>query len=274
MKKQIWVAAISVVVGTSSIPAAVFAAASDFAGNPPYADSWQDGDNGGSGFAPWTSAFSGDAGVLMHGGPKFIDTLPALPGNSLGTPAFGLTTSARPSFFDTSEVIRRLSTPMTVGQQFHIDVDGSALDPAAPGFSIGNTVQLLNSAGTERFGFFTNNQFLNDNWVATGNADSGVPAGSSFHLAFTLVTPNTYNLVVRPVSGGAPLFTQTNAMLAGPAGTPIDRIRITAYGTGSSANGSTELFFNNLLIAVPEPSSLVILSLGSMVCVALTARRR
>ena len=163
---------------------------------------------------------------------------------------------------------------MTVGQTFHIDVDGSALSPTAPGFSIGNTVQLQNSAGNERFGFFTNNQFLNDHWVATGNADSGIAAGASFHLAFTLATPNTYNLVVRPVSGGAPLFTQTGVTLGGPAGTPIERIRISAYGTGSSADGSSELFFNNLLIVVPEPASLVMMSLGCIVCVGIARRSR
>jgi hypothetical protein len=264
---------LSTTLGAIWMPTVAWAAADDHASNSAYADGWQDGDDGGSGFAPWTSSFSGDAGALLHGGPKFIDTLPALPGNSLG-PAFALSTSARPSFFDTSEVVRVLDTPMSVGQQFHIDVDGSALDPNAPGFSIGNTVQLLNSAGTERFGLFTNNQFLNDHWVASGNTDTGVAAGSSFHVAFTLVTPETYNLVIRPVFGGATLFSQTGATLSGPAGTPIDRIRISNYGTGSSADGSTELFFNFILVAVPEPASLALMSLSSMALIAVAARTR
>ena len=94
MNKQVSVAIIIITIAIGYMPAAVFAAAADNAGNAPYANGWQDGDNGGFGFAPWTSAFSGDPAVLMHGGPKFVDVAPPLAGNSLGSPAFGLTTSA------------------------------------------------------------------------------------------------------------------------------------------------------------------------------------
>jgi hypothetical protein len=246
-------------VSTSTIS---FGQASDNAGNPPYADGWQDGDNGGSGFNPWTSAFSGDSGAILHGGPKFIDNGP-LAGNSLGKPAFALTTSDRPFFFDTSEVNRTFASPIAIGQTFTIDVDGSALNPAAPGFSIGNTVQLMNSAGQERFGLFTNNQFNGDNWTATGSANTGVAGGAAFHLAVTLVSTDTYNMVMTPVGGGAPLFSQTGGTLGGTPGTAIDRIRISDYGTGSSADGSKELFFNNLSVT-PEPSSLVLVALGAL----------
>jgi hypothetical protein len=253
------------------LPASALAAAGDNAGNAPYANGWQAGDNGGFGFGPWTLAFSGDASALIHSGAAFIDNGP-LAGDSLGQPTFALTTSARPSFFDTSEAVRTLNSTFAVGQTFSIDVDGSALDPAAPAFSIGNTVQLLNSAGEERFGLFTNNGFNGDNWTATGAANTGVAAANPFHLEFTLVTPETYNMVMRPVGGGAPLFSQTGATLGGPAGTPIDRIRISNYGTGSSANGSMELFFDNLQIIVPEPASFVLLVLGFWF-IAFNARR-
>jgi hypothetical protein len=248
-----------------AVAASAFGQAADNAGNPPYADGWQDGDNGGTGFAPWTSAFSGDSTMILHGGPKFIDNGP-LAGNSLGKPAFALTTSDRAFFFDTSEVNRSFTTPLAVGQTFSIDVDGSALDPSAPGFSIGNTVQLMNSANQERFGLFTNNQFNGDNWTSTGSANTGVAAAAAFHLAFTLVTADTYNMVMTPVGGGAPLFSQTGGTLAGTAGTAVDHIRISDYGTGSSADGSTELFFNNLRVAVPEPSSVAHTALALPFC--------
>jgi hypothetical protein len=250
----------------------VQAAADDNAGNAPYADGWDDGDNGGTGFGPWTSAFSGDPAGLVHSGPKFIDNGP-LAGNSLGAPAFALTTSARPFFFDTSEVGRTLTTPLKVGQTFSVEVDGSALDPNAPGFSIGNTVQLLNAAGEERFGVFTNNQFNNDNWTATGSVDTGVAAGAAFLVELTLVTADTYDMTMRPIGGGAPLFSQTGNALSGTAGSAIDRIRISAYGTGSSADGSKELFFDNLAV-VPEPSGLVLTALATIVGAVAVRRRK
>jgi hypothetical protein len=44
---------------------------------------------------------------------------------------------------------------------------------------------------------------------------------------------------------------QTGASLAGTAGVAINHLRVTAYGTGSSTNGSKELFFDNLVISGP-----------------------
>jgi hypothetical protein len=58
---------------------AVAGSASDSASDPAYADGWQAGDNGGSGFEPWTFAFSGDPSALAHAAPQFIDTAPAFP---------------------------------------------------------------------------------------------------------------------------------------------------------------------------------------------------
>src|SRR5262249_57919255 len=62
----------------------------DDASDPVYVDGWQSGDNGGTGFGPWDLLFSGEPATLFHS-PQFIDLQP-LPGNSLGAPAFGLTT--------------------------------------------------------------------------------------------------------------------------------------------------------------------------------------
>jgi hypothetical protein len=224
--------------------------ASDNAGNPAYADGWQAADNGGAGFGPWVFSFSGDGGGLFHA-PQFIDNGP-LPANSLGAPAFALTTGDRPFFTDTSEAQRTIAAPIGVGQSFSADADGSALNQAAVPFTIGNTFDFIGSDGSERFSLFTNNGYHNDNWTATGDADTGIPAGSAFHIEFTLVTANTYDLVLSPLAGGTPLFTQTGVPLAGTSGIGIDHFRITAYGTGSSTNGSKELFFDNLAITGPD----------------------
>jgi hypothetical protein len=221
--------------------------ASDDASQLAYTNGWQAGDNGGTGFGPWVLAFSGNRGDLLYD-PQFIDRAP-LPGDTLGAPTFALTTGARASFSDTSEASRTFSSPIAVGQTFSMDVDGSALEPNAKAFSIGNTLQLFGSDGIERFGLFTNNQFNGNNWTVTGDISTGIPAGSAFHIDFTLATANTYNLALKPLGGGSPLFSQTGAPLEGTIGSAIQSINISAYGTGSSSNGSKELFFDNMTVS-------------------------
>jgi hypothetical protein len=169
----------------------------------------------------------------------------------LGAPSFALTTSDQNNQFDTSEVQRTFLTPIAVGQTFSADVNGSALSNA-PAFTTGNTLDLLGTNGSERFSLFTNNGYHGDRWTSHGDADTGIPAANSFHIDFTLVDTNTFNLLLTPVGGGTPYFTQTGGSLAGTSGVAINRLRITAYGTGSSADGSKELFFDNLLVTAPD----------------------
>jgi hypothetical protein len=223
--------------------------ASDNASNVAYTDGWQTGDNGGTGFGPWTLSFSGSGSGLLYP-PQFIDRTP-LPGNSLGAPAFALTTGDQRSAFETSEVRRPLLAPLAVGQTLTANINGSALDAHAPSFTIGNTFDLLAANGSERFSLFTNNDYHSGRWTVTGDLDTGIAPGSSFRIDFTLTSANSYNLVLSPVAGGAALFTQSGATLAGTAGASIATLRITDYGTGSSSDGSKEYFFDDLIITVP-----------------------
>jgi len=221
------------------------AAGMDAASHADYADGWQAGDNGGSGFGPWSFSFSGDASALVHPAPRFIATAP-LAGNSLPTPAFALTTNDRPLNYDTSAVGRQIG-PLAVGDTLRVDLDGSALDNSAPAFSTGNTVQLLAADGVERFGLFTNNRFNGNKWTTEGVA-TGVEAASAFTLEFTLTAADSYDVALRPLGGGAPLYALSGGALRGTAGAAITRIRISTFGTGSSSDGTKELFFNNLLV--------------------------
>jgi hypothetical protein len=247
-------ATMTMAVCAAMLPVPVLAqGATDNAGNPAYATEWTAGSNGGTGFGPWSFAFSGDLSLLVHPtpanpSPQFIDFAPPLTGNSLSSPAFALTTSDRPFFGDTSEVNRMFNVPLAVGDTFQVDVNGSALSATAPPFTIGNTLQLIGANGMERWGMFTNNGYLGNNWVATGDANTGIPAGNAFRVAFTLTGPDSYDLVITPVGGGAPLYSQTFGALTGTSGVGITSIRISAYGTGSTADGNAELFFNNLLV--------------------------
>jgi hypothetical protein len=221
----------------------------DDASQPVYTNGWQAGDNGGAGFGPWFFAFSGNGNGLVHP-PQFIDTGP-LPANSLGAPAFALTTGDQNNQFETSDVQRTFTTPMAVGQTFSADVNGSAISNA-PAFTTGNTFDLLGTNGSERFSLFTNNGYHNDRWTSTGDADTGIPAGNSFHIDFKLVDTNMFDLMLSPIGGGAPYFTQTGVALAGTSGVAINRLRVRDYGTGSSTNGSKELFFDNLTVTSPD----------------------
>ena len=269
MNRQSVLRAFLMMISLVPVPATAWAVVAQHdAASPAYADGWQAGDNGGSGFGPWAFGFSGDLNDILHGAPQFIDTAP-LAGDSLGAPSFALTTSDRPFFFDTSETTRPFAAPLAVGQTFSIDVNGSAFNANAPGFSVGNTVQLMGDVGGERFGIFTNNQFNDDHWTA-GGVDTGVAGSASFHAALTITGIDTFDFVMTPIGGGAPLYAVTGATLGGTAGTPITSLRFTAYGTGSSADGSKELFFDNLLV-VPEPNSCVIALVAASV--VSTARR-
>jgi hypothetical protein len=222
--------------------------ASDDASQPAYSNGWQAGDNGGTGFGAWTFAYSGNNTNGLLYSPQFIDTAPPLPANTLGAPSFALTTNQT----DTSEVRRTFVVPLAIGQTFSADLNGSALNPSAPAYTIGNTFELLGTNGIERFGLLTNNEYHGGRWTVTGDVDTGIAAGNGFHIDFTLVTANAYDLVLSPVGGGVPYLTQTGAPLAGTAGVAINRLRVSNYGTGSSSDGSKELFFDNLVISEPD----------------------
>jgi hypothetical protein len=193
-----------------------------------------------------------------------------------------MTDSGRAFFFDTAGAIRPFAMPLAVGQTFELDVDGAGFANGDPNpFSKGNVVALRNSlAGgasvNERFGIFTNNTFMNDNWAitaptGTGSVDTGIPAGNSFHVRLTLTGAETYNVALTPIGGGAPLFSQSGTLRVSTAGTLIDRITFSDFGTGSAADGSSEMFFNNLSI-VPEPASAA-LAAGAVIALMLTRRR-
>lgn len=255
--------------------------ASDNAGNAPYADGWQDGDNGGTGFQPWALDYSGTdpANHSSH----FIDNAP-LTANSLGAPAFGMTDSGRPFFFDTAGATRPFTGALSIGQTVSVDIDGPSFANGDPnGFSKGATVALRNDNGGERFGLFTNNLFNNDNWSATNPAgsgsaiDTGIAAGSSFHMDFTLTGVETYDLVLTPIGGGTPLFQQLGATLrTATEGTFVQQFRFADYGTGSAADGSSELFINNLSISnvVPEPTTVGLLALAGFGLLGVRGSRR
>ncbi len=255
MQPCVKTACLAMLCGLAALQNASKAApASDNAGDTAYADGWQTGDNGGTGFMPWVLEFTGDPSDLEQPGPHFIDVEP-LPGNMLGSPAFGLTTSATRTFTDTSAANRRFSAPLAIGETLLIDIDGSALNPVVAAFDAGNVIALHGANGAERFGIYTNKGYQGNNWVATGEVNTRVPAANAFRFEFKLESANTYDFIMRPLPDGDPLFSQNDAALVGTPGAGINRLRIENYGNGSSDTGAFELFFNNIQI-IPRPPSI------------------
>jgi hypothetical protein len=102
-----------------TLPAVAMGQGSDNAGNAPYADGWQTGDNGGTGFGPW---FVDTATGLDT---YTIDTAPADAANNLGAPAFRVDTAGGFGSFYAS---RPFAVPMVAGQSFQLDFDPHSID--------------------------------------------------------------------------------------------------------------------------------------------------
>ncbi len=247
--------------------------AHDDASQSPYADGWDDGDNGGTGFGPWSLSFDGDASALhasYSSDPHFIDGVGIGPlgANLLGAPAFGLTSDS--STANVAEATRSFSEPMKINQTFKVEIDGSALegDPR-----IGNAFELMGADGVPRYTLRTSLGSADDHWTVNG-LDTDIPAGDAFSLSFTLTAVDTYSASIFPHVGGFGLFT-LNASLGGTAGEDITGIRARTFGTGSSADGARELFFDNLELTrvnVPEPTTLVLAA--AILGIGLNMRRR
>lgn len=261
---------LSVVIGLNLATAASASSAHDDASQSAYADGWDDGDNGGTGFGPWTLNFNGEASQLnaiYNSDPHFIDGVDVGPlgANQLGAPAFGLTTSSQPSNTSaTAEARRDFAEAMQIGQTFRIDIDGSALEGVA---EIGNVFELLGADGVPRYSLSTSLGSNSDQWRLNGS-NTSIPAGDDLSVSVTLVGTDNFSGSVNSIGGLVGTFS-LNAPLGGTAGEPITGLRIATSGTGSSADGARELFFDNLELTrvdvVPEPATgLIALGFVSM----------
>jgi hypothetical protein len=138
--------------------------------------------------------------------------------------------------------------------------------------------ELLGLDNTQRFRLAAATELGSNTWrvgapgfdpISPG-VDTGIPVNTAFHVDLRLKLPaRTYDLILSPIGGGAPLFTQTNGFLTNAA--DIGALRFTV-DTGSSADGSQELFLNNLQVDIPEPTALA--PLAALALAALTGRAR
>ena len=141
-----------------------------------------------------------------------------------------------------------------------MEIDGSALE--GPN-GIGNMFQLIGADGLVRHEIATAAGMFGDNWfgtAASGSTNSLLDAEDALRYRFHLIDPDRFNIDLVSLTSGLG-FGSFNGTLAGTPGTEITGIRFATFGTGSSADGARELFFNNLRVTgVPEPSSTLALS--------------
>ena len=236
--------------------------ASDNAGNAPYADGWQNGDNGGTGFGPWdlvAGHFEFDPDAAAFPDRQFIDTPPPLAANNLRAPAFGLAVGSGSFFGSFTAATRPFGAPLGIGAAFSMQFDNPLLD--SPDFNgQDNIIRFLNSSGTSVLGIYGSN-FYNDNeWnitdagpeIDTGITDVATADGSSLTLKKT--GASTAVLVLDGVPFNVNLM--DDGVIAGVQVQFGDTI-------ASGGDGSREFFLNNLNI-VPEPASAAMMLLSSL----------
>jgi hypothetical protein len=231
----------------------------DNASQPAYDDGWQSGDNGGSGFGPWSFSGNGTAGIGSSTANGDAQP-PTGDIDSAGSRAWSLAHSNVPFTFPGLTAIRPLTGSLAVGQ--HILFDADAMDTFGPN---GNTfiASLGNAAGTrweldlDLFG----TRVFDKSGIHV--LHSRTPEGS--HIDFTLTGSDSYTANIN-VLGEAP--TTLTGMLSDVAGSPIDRI---TFGNQPELGGPDVFYVNNLAV-IPEPGSSALLV--GMVWILAKRRRR
>src|SRR5688572_16649803 len=181
--------ALAAASGPTTLPAEIIA--SDSASDPAYGDGWQGlngfvagetgSDNGGFGFLPWDfEAGEGfwESGNSPYDTAHFIDTEPSS-FNDLGAPAFAFTNANRPLFGYTTLATRPFAQPLRPGDQISVDIDNPRMQKLAPLDSAGFVITLRTAANAERFGFYTTQDFNNDEWTITDLAGDEKTSGLS-----------------------------------------------------------------------------------------------
>lgn len=188
-------------------------------------------DSGANGFDAWTiNAEEPNSG-------SFLNTTNA--NCSVGTPAWSLWANSS----NTVEAIRPFAEPLAVGDTFSIDMDNNHVDT---GFGIG--IALQNVDGDTLWQFFFNGG--DTNYSRSGGTTDITWTDSGIAVEFTLLTANTYEVVINPAGRDTRTYT---GMLEADEDQQIARFRAWNHsaGPGSAAN----FYFNNLRITRPgEPT--------------------
>jgi PEP-CTERM motif len=265
LRYSVWILAAGLVAiaGRNACGAVI---ASDNASDPAYADGWTNGDNGGTGFGPWSGVGSYGPEPVME-----IDSAPAESDNDLGSPAFRIGTGG---IFGGYVVERTIQSPMQGGQKFTMDYDSYPITEAGMPRDI---LIKFSSAGGERlglYGYYYNDGtyvFGSDDWelnadTANDNLNGGTSlspglisdwgtgysatdGSDGFSLILDLPTIDTYRL--RIVDDSVTRVDVSGQLYSGASVVGQGISKITFYGSETS-NQFPDMggvaYFNNLQI--------------------------
>jgi hypothetical protein len=239
--------------------------AADNATDIVYADGWDEGDNGGTGFLPWTGG--------MYGNPIVVDS-GSEPDNDLGTPAFQLGTGGFGYW-----AIRPFASPLQPGQSFKMDIDPFAFpsDTSANGefqslirFGAGGSGNAQERLALYTYAYYIDGAiaFGSDKWgvnaeTTNDGLNGGAPLPSTpcyangctsystldssdgFTLQLDLITIDTYRL--RIFDDGTTKLDVSGQLDAASAGRGINQVVL--WGDDGSPATIDSTYFTNLEIS-------------------------
>jgi hypothetical protein len=280
-------ASLCVVAGSTAFSSAACYAihAFDSAADPVYADGWQAGDNGGTGFTPWN--FDTDTFTMVPGLHLIDDGLQA--GGPTSSPFNAIGRAWRMSIPpDGLPRAGRGFAPLQIGQTLSVTIDNPTERAFFKGYFIrlntgggnicyGDSACTTGTSPVQKMRFQTFEYFTNGKWGIDDSTFNNTTlldvdtaaAGAVFKV--TRTGAETYDVLMDPL-GAAPSFTASRTFKAGG---PVDWIEFTMFNTPTNPTADTDLFIRSIEI-VPEPASGVLRAsaAGMLAMLGRAGRRR
>ena len=234
---------------TESNPSPILAGRVDSASLATYGSEWKDGAGVSDGWEGWTLRANGNPDAKSYAGFYLAKQEEKSGSASVATDGKSFALFADGEGFQESAAFRGFAKPLEVNQAFSVDIitplpksnSGTAgsigltlrngKKAEAPGdYNAGARFEIAALEGKANYEIFDGSQ----------PSDSGLPISpAGLRIEFTLKTPDTYDLKLYPLSGGAPIELK-DRKLGGNTGSPLDSLAI--FNRDSEQNA----FFNRL----------------------------